>query len=191
MLGNRLREARKSKNLTLAELAGQIGVTTGYLSNLEKNRQEPSLAVLRSLSGQLDIPAPVLFMDEQDEEAIVLRKGERSPIRFADLPVACDLLTPMNWRSSWSPEIEVLRLALAPGERLKADDLSTDTDECVYVTEGRVEYRYGNEAVSIESGGSLYVPRRTGYVLINTGEREAVLLWAVRSVRPAQRSERT
>ncbi|WP_062750394.1 helix-turn-helix domain-containing protein [Shouchella tritolerans] len=74
MLGDLLREARKQKSLTLTELAKQIGITPGYLSNLENNRQEPSLPMLRHLSEKLDIPVTMLFAEETTDEVVVLRK---------------------------------------------------------------------------------------------------------------------
>lgn len=181
MLGDIIREARKNKKLTLAEVAEQIGVTTGYLSNLEKNRQEPSLSVLRALSEKLDIAAPMLFMEDTDEDAVVLRKNERKNMRFLNLAGECEVLTPMAWRSSRPPEIEVLRLDIPPGKRICTEDLSTDSDECIYVLEGQLEYRYGNDSVRIEKGGSIYIPRKTGHYIFNPGEAPAVILWTVRS----------
>ncbi|MFB5676808.1 helix-turn-helix domain-containing protein [Paenibacillus terreus] len=182
MLGDILREARKNKKLTLAELAAQTGVTTGYLSNLEKNRQEPSLAVLRDLSDKLGIPAPMLFMEDSTEDVIVLRKNERPKIKFMNLAGQCEVLTPMAWRSSEPPEMEVIRLEIPPRERISTEDLSTNTDECIYVMEGQLEYRHGNDSVRIEQGGSIFIPRKTGHHLVNPGEAPAVILWVVRSV---------
>lgn len=83
MLGDRLREARKQKSLTLTELAKQLGVTTGYLSNLENNRQEPSLPMLRALSEKLGIPATMLFAEEATDEVVVLRKKKGHPLSFS------------------------------------------------------------------------------------------------------------
>lgn len=181
MLGDILREARKQKNLTLTELAKRIGVTTGYLSNLENNRQEPSLPVLRGLSEELDIPATLLFAEEPDEEVIVLRKNERATIKFLNLPRECEVLTPMAWRSAQPPEIEVLRLEIPPHERISTEDLSTDTDEGIYILEGQLEYRYGNDSVRIETGGSIFIPRKTGHYLFNPNEEPATILWIVKS----------
>ena len=78
-------------------------------------------------------------------------------------------------------EIEVLRLEIPPGKRICTEDLSTGSDECIYVVEGQLEYRYGNDSVRIEKGGSIYIPRKTGHYIFNPGEAPAVILWAIRS----------
>ncbi|MTI47163.1 helix-turn-helix domain-containing protein [Sporosalibacterium faouarense] len=181
MLGDILREARKNKKLTLAEVANQIGVTTGYLSNLEKNRQEPSLSVLRDLSEKLDIATSMLFMEDTAEDAIVLRKGERSNIKFQNLVSESEILTPMTWRSTDPTEIEALRLEIPPRKRICSEDLSTSSGECIYVLEGELEYRYGNDSKKIEKGGSIYIPRKTGHYIFNPGEAPATIIWITKS----------
>ncbi|MCY1107116.1 helix-turn-helix domain-containing protein [Shouchella clausii] len=182
MLGDRLREARKQKSLTLTELAKQLGVTTGYLSNLENNRQEPSLPMLRALSEKLGIPATMLFAEEATDEVVVLRKKERPSIKFLNLGQECEVLTPLAWRSAQPPEIEVLRLSVPPHERITTEDVSMDRDECIYVLEGQLEYRYGNEAVTIAEGGSIFIPRKTGHYLFNPGQTPTVILWINKSM---------
>lgn len=181
MLGDILREARKTKRFTLAELAQRIGVTTGYLSNLENNRQEPSLPVLRELAEKLELPATLLFAEEPDEEVTVLRKSEHAQLKFQNLAGICEVLTPLAWRSPHPPEIEVLRLEVPPQERISSEDLSTDSDEGIYVVEGQLEYRFGNDSVLIPQGGSIFIPRKTGHYLLNPGDRPATILWIVKS----------
>ncbi|MGG1876750.1 XRE family transcriptional regulator [Paenibacillus cisolokensis] len=176
-----MREARKKKQLTLSELARRIGVTIDYLSNLEHHRQEPSLPVLRELAEALDIPTTMLFAEEPTDEVIVLRRHERTAVRFLNLPGECELVTPLAWRSAQPPEIEVLQQTVPPHERISMEDLSTHTDECIYVLAGELEYRYGTDSVRIHAGGSIFIPRKTGHHLFNPGETATVILWIVKS----------
>ena len=41
---NRIREERKKKGYTLAQVARETGYSIGYISQLERNQKEPSLA---------------------------------------------------------------------------------------------------------------------------------------------------
>ncbi len=55
-IGSRLREARKMRELTVAELARRAGMKRPNLSRLEHGRHRPSLDTLERLAEALDIP---------------------------------------------------------------------------------------------------------------------------------------
>ena len=61
VLGRRLRHARRSQGLTLADLAERTGRPPAYLSRLENGRVEPRLGVLSDLAEALDTTAADLL----------------------------------------------------------------------------------------------------------------------------------
>jgi DNA-binding XRE family transcriptional regulator len=54
---SRLKALRSWRKLTQADLAGAIGVSQGFLSDLESNRRKPSAQTGGMLAKALDIPA--------------------------------------------------------------------------------------------------------------------------------------
>jgi transcriptional regulator with XRE-family HTH domain len=54
-LGNELREERRSAGRTLADVAEQAGVSTQYLSEIERGRKEPSSEVIGAVAGALGL----------------------------------------------------------------------------------------------------------------------------------------
>ncbi len=60
-LGEKLKELRLSKNLTLKQVADAIGLTRNAISNYEANIREPSLSVLKSLCDFFDVSADYLI----------------------------------------------------------------------------------------------------------------------------------
>ncbi|WP_027054789.1 helix-turn-helix domain-containing protein [Mesorhizobium erdmanii] len=54
---SRLKALRNWRKLTQAELAGAIGVSQGFLSDLESNRRKPSAQTSAMLAKALDVPA--------------------------------------------------------------------------------------------------------------------------------------
>ena len=60
-IGPRLREARRSKNLTLSELAERSDLTKGFLSQVERDMTSPSVGTLLRLCRALDLPVGHLF----------------------------------------------------------------------------------------------------------------------------------
>ena len=49
-IGKKIKELRKSKNLTQEEFSEQIGISRSYLSDIENNRKSPSVETLDKLA---------------------------------------------------------------------------------------------------------------------------------------------
>jgi len=54
-VGHELRTERQRQERTLADVAEDAGVSTQYLSEIERGRKEPSSEVLRAVAGALDL----------------------------------------------------------------------------------------------------------------------------------------
>lgn len=65
-MGERIKEARKKRNLTQEELAERIGSIASYISNIERKNKCPSLALLRKIVKQLDVSYDYILMDDFD-----------------------------------------------------------------------------------------------------------------------------
>ena len=61
-VGEQLREERAARSERLADVAGRAGVSTQYLSELERGRKEPSSEVLGALAGALSLSVADLTM---------------------------------------------------------------------------------------------------------------------------------
>ena len=68
-LGGRLRQARLQANLSLREVARQLGVSASFVSQLENGKSQPSVATLYSLARLLGVSIDRLF-DEQERAAL-------------------------------------------------------------------------------------------------------------------------
>jgi|GEM_PF-1425060 len=72
-IGERLRAARRERNMSLADLARVTGLSKGFISQVESGKSNPSLASLRKLTAALGLPAGAFLDDTQ--EARVLPSG--------------------------------------------------------------------------------------------------------------------
>ncbi|CAM3963454.1 helix-turn-helix domain-containing protein [Lederbergia lenta] len=69
MIGERIQEYRKQKNMSLSELADKAGVAKSYLSSIERKIQSnPSIQFLEKISSVLGIPVNYLLHGETDNE---------------------------------------------------------------------------------------------------------------------------
>jgi transcriptional regulator with XRE-family HTH domain len=60
-LGQFIRSQRQQAQLSLRELAARTNVSNPYLSQLERGLHEPSMRVLKSIAGALNVPVDALL----------------------------------------------------------------------------------------------------------------------------------
>jgi len=84
--GRIIKKYREKTNTTQNQLAIKIGVTPTYVSALENNRKEPSIALLREICKSLQIPPELLFWDLVNIDDF--KKKEREIVEVAKQIVA-------------------------------------------------------------------------------------------------------
>jgi len=100
VLGGFIRAQRQMANLSLRQLSALTEVSNPYLSQVERGLHEPSVRVLRSIAGALNVSAETLFEqaglisgttakpdDEATERAIMADRRLTAPQRRALLSV--------------------------------------------------------------------------------------------------------
>ncbi|SFF04132.1 DNA-binding transcriptional regulator, XRE-family HTH domain [Paenibacillus algorifonticola] len=90
MLGERIREIRKSNQLNQTEFSMRIGVSQGTLSELKQNKYNPSLETILASIKEFDVNALWFLFGESaiNETFEHLNEIEKSLIRgFRDLRI--------------------------------------------------------------------------------------------------------
>ncbi len=77
-VGEQLREERAARSERLTDVAGRAGVSTQYLSELERGLKEPSSEVLAALAGALR-----LSVADLTSRAVGRLTGLRGPVALA------------------------------------------------------------------------------------------------------------
>ena len=149
-IGARLRHARESGRLSLADVATRSGVTKSFLSRVERDEASPSVASLVAICDAVGLSMADLFATPQ---TTLVRRSARPSL--AGLPkaaqVADTLITPEQER-----HVTVLETTVAPGGSA-GEELYTLPSECevCFVLEGRVEIDVEGEVFALEPGDAL------------------------------------
>lgn len=70
MIGQRIKEYRQQKRMSLSELAEKAGIAKSYLSSIERNLQSnPSIQFLEKISAVLNVPMNTLINEQEEETA--------------------------------------------------------------------------------------------------------------------------
>ncbi len=170
LIGQKIRQLRKTNGLTQQELADRAELTKGFISQLESGQVSPSIITLFDLIECLGT-TPSAFFKEADEEQLVYRtadyfeKTEESGTRI-------QWIVP----SAQSNQMEPILVTLAPKSRLDMD-APHNGEEFGYVLSGRILLHHGERKYEIKAGESFYYEADRNHYLENPGARPARFIW--------------
>jgi transcriptional regulator with XRE-family HTH domain len=172
-LGKRLRELRRKRGLTTGELAIQAQVSSGFISQLERNRTMPSLATLQRVAAALHVPLTYLLL-EDDLRPQVVRKHERQIIPLDHDGLCASLLSPLA-----SQHLELVLLDLPRGAVSWPQSRSHEGQECHLVLRGTIRAYHGDESYLLAEGDSILWDGTVPHRMENVGDGAAQLLIAL------------
>jgi len=174
-LGADLRALRKSRGLTLADLAGELGRSVGWISQVERDLSAPSIEDLRQLAGALDVPVSILFgraPARAGEDGQIVRKHARRPIGSAQAGLVEELLSP-----DLTDDFEVVHSTFAPGSRMPAP-ATRPTQEVGYLVSGHLDLWIDGTRHRLGAGDSFRIKGQP-YRWANPHETPAVAIWVI------------
>ncbi len=170
-VGRKLRRLRRSKGLTLEELAERAGLTKGFLSQIERDKTSPSIAALKSILDVLGEDLASFFKDMEVKEKNVFRKDERRQME-SNIP-GVRIETPIH--DLHYRELDPMIVLMEPGSSI--DDEVWDVEECFgYVLRGTVKLTLNKSVFTLRKGDCFYIFPDMEYTIQNTSSREAELL---------------
>lgn len=177
LLGERLRQLRKRRHLTLARLAGGCGLSVGYLSQIERGLAEPSINALFSIARHLGVTVQWFFAGEAEavppeEHGYVIRRANRLRVNFQQ-GIVDELLTPRM-----SMALEMILSHMPPGSEV-ADPYSHEGDEVGMVISGQMELWVGKRHFLLNAGDSFSHSSTEPHRYRNPGPGETVVVWAI------------
>ncbi len=154
-VGSQIRTFRVQLKMTVDELAKQAGLSQGMLSKIERGVTAPSLGTLYALASALNVPVTSLFRKYEEqrdcsfvksgEGLLIERRGTRAGHQYQLLGHNIGKLISMEpYLITLTDESEVFPLFQHNGI------------EFVYMLEGEVVYRHGNDTYLMLPGDSLF-----------------------------------
>lgn len=176
-IGKKIRELRKSKNFSIIDLSKESGLSTGLISQIERNMVVPSIKVMWKIANVLEVNIGYFFDedDENIEEKIVVRKDHRKSINTNDSTKSYELLMPnLNNKS-----IEFILITLDKETKINKELVSHKGEECGYIIEGKMKIILENKEYILEKGDSFYFDSKIPHVYENYGDETCVLVCAM------------
>ena len=151
--GDKLRNIREKKGVTLKTVASLISVSESLISQIERNKVSPSIDTLFAIAEALDIDLDYLFSDYQKKRKVnIVRKEDRKIIesdgiiyhQLSVLPGATE-----------KHAIETFLMEIKGGAVKGNEEYGHTGNEFGLILQGEGKLTYGKEEFNIKTGDSI------------------------------------
>ncbi|WP_342234833.1 helix-turn-helix domain-containing protein [Inquilinus sp. OTU3971] len=156
-IGHEVRAYRKKLGITVTDLAAATGISLGMLSKIENGNISPSLTTLQSLSRALGVPLTAFFRGyEEPHNAVFVKSGQGVELerRGTRAGHQYNLLGYINGGAS-GVVVEPYLITLTADSDV-FPTFQHEGLEFLYMLEGEVVYRHGDQLFPMQPGDSLF-----------------------------------
>jgi transcriptional regulator with XRE-family HTH domain len=164
----RLRALRRTRGMSLDQLAEASGVSRAALSQIETCRTNPTVGLLWKVAVGFGVPFAEL-LGEDPAPVSVLRRDDMQVLRSLDGKLHSRALAPAGAH----PFIEVYELRLAARGRHVSEPHAPGVREIVVVLSGALRLTVGATTHALAAGDSVWFAADVPHVYNNPGTSEA------------------
>ncbi len=182
-VGARLRVLRTAQGLSVNELAMRAGVAVGTVSQIERNKANPSVRILERLRQALAVPLSALLEEDDavsDPTAgdFVRRAAERPVFDVGNHGMQKQLLSPHG-----EHDLRMMIILVPPGAG--SDEVLVGVGEKAgLVLEGTVVLNVGDRRAELRTGDSFQFKSTVPHSVRNESGKPARLLWVMNTQPP-------
>jgi transcriptional regulator with XRE-family HTH domain len=178
-VGKAIRTLRKEKGLSLRELSQLSGLSTGFLSMVERGRSSLALTSLNNVAKALDTEVADLFASERKVRVShplphVSRAKEDGRLSIASSQRVYKVLSPRAPGLVFEP----LLVTVGPNSDLE-EPYSHEGEEFAYVIEGELIFAVDSEEYRLGPGDSIHLLPTVPHAIRNDTEEPAKVLWVL------------
>jgi transcriptional regulator with XRE-family HTH domain len=158
-IGAKIKELRKSREMTLESLAKESNISLDLMENIEKGKIVPSLTPLTKIARSLGVRLGTFLDDAPQTGPIIVKKGKSDRVMYfsgeenqTDVS-ALEFYSLGAGKNDRNMEPFIIDVHTNEGEFVLS---SHEGEEFIYVLEGEIEVKYGKDNYIISKGDSIY-----------------------------------
>lgn len=175
--GAQIKQHRKRLQLTLKDLSARTGLSTGYLSQVERGQTSLTLVSLKKIAAALNISPGVFLNATPQATGCVIRQDEYRAFRVeGENTVYYDLSNTSCGDLKLGPLIEVLM----PGDkRSQIERHNHEGEEFGYILEGALTLYLQEKEYLLYPGDSFHFPSTIPHALANFTNKVVKILYVL------------
>ncbi|MBK8090764.1 MAG: helix-turn-helix transcriptional regulator [Verrucomicrobiaceae bacterium] len=176
-LGKRVKKLRADRGWSLEELATASGVSRSMLSEIEREKANPTLTVTFRIARAFGLTLQELIESAESSASRiqVIRATDRAQVFRSDKQCEIRTLSPLNLEK----DVEFYELTLNPGGALRSQPHFEGTREFLTVEEGSVRIESDQDNDELTKGDSGTYRADVPHAIINTGKGTALVFLVV------------
>jgi transcriptional regulator with XRE-family HTH domain len=175
-LGGRVKHLRAARGWSLDSLANASGVSRSMLSQIEREKANPTLAVTLRIARAFGLTLGELIeMPSASSAVTVIRANDHTYHYRSDKDCRIRTLSPLNLEK----DVEFYEVRLQPGGALRSSPHFEGTREFLTVQKGRLRIESASDAEELNPGDSASYRADVPHALINAGKTEAIVFLIV------------
>jgi transcriptional regulator with XRE-family HTH domain len=176
-VGRRVKKLRQDRGWSLEELAQSSGVSRSMLSEIERERANPTLTVTFRIARAFGLTLQELIgaAEEPASKIQVIRAGDRAQVYRSDKQCEIRTLSPLNLEK----DVEFYEVTLRPKGALRSQPHFEGTREFLTVEQGSVRIESDGSTEDLQKGDSGTYAVDVPHAIINTGAADALVFLVV------------
>jgi transcriptional regulator with XRE-family HTH domain len=177
-LGAQIRDLRKSRGLSLQQVASEARLSVGLLSQIERGLCSPSIRSLRQISEALNVTPGRFFREEgappSEEIGLIVRRGQGRQLKW-----------PSNGVTKWlmSPDVagalEMLLVTIEPGGASGPEHYTHRGEECGFIVRGAMLLSIEERSFLLQEGDGFRFRSTIPHRFENAAPGRSEILWVL------------
>ena len=174
-VGKQIRDLRKARGMTLSALAEKIDRSVGYISQVERDKSQVTIACLNLIADALNVELSWFFenqsQDDKTENSLIVRAQARRKLKFIGAGMTEELLSPTLTGDS----LMILNIS-KPGAH-SGGLIQRNIEMSGFVRTGKLKLILENESYKLNEGDSFVLPPKMLHDFENIGDDDCEVIW--------------
>lgn len=171
-IGNKIRNVRKIRGITLEKLSKDVGMSYSYLSELENDKHSISINNLQKLAEYFKVDL-IHFLEKTNRESILIRKNERNSLETDD-GIIFQAISTEDARN-----MQVTFVTIPPNTPEKGQrniHRHAKGEEFITVTKGEIVVEIEEDKFILKKGDSVIFPSNKEHVIYSRSRGGEIIL---------------
>jgi len=173
-LGQKIRETRTERGLTLEKVARDVGCSPSFVSQVERGKVSPSITTLKHIANALGVNIVDFFLPSGEEDSVVTQEGDRVEISMKRWKAKINLLV----RSTQGKRMQPFYTVIQPGGGAMGF-YRHEGEEFGIVLKGELEINLNNTIYRVKEKESFYYSSQIPHAWVNPTNKETIVIWVV------------
>jgi transcriptional regulator with XRE-family HTH domain len=156
-------------------LAERVGCTSGYISQIEKGKANLSIATLKKVATALEVKLVDFFIEDDEGEDIVIKKGKGFEIQYPQGDASIFLLV----RKLSGRNMEPLLARFEPNSGSHGLYSHAGGQEFGFVVTGELDLTVEDNVFQLKKGDSFYFDSARPHGYVNNGKEISEVIWVI------------